>query len=319
MSIDRIIDANVNRAAEGLRVIEEYTRFVAGKKLFTDQLALLRKRCHQLIPQDAKQLNGRDTNNDMRAKEVPPKRKDIQDVLVANFKRVQESCRVLEEYTGQAGFNEVRYDCYQLEKEIVLRLCKKQIKLPGVYLISAEPDVLKKGIEWGVSLIQLRDKDASKSEIYNKAKIVKSFLKDSDIPFICNDYLDIVQALDLDGLHTGQDDMPIEEQRQLLGPHKIIGRTTSTLTLGKEAEAAGADYVSVGPLWETPSKPGRAAIGFDYLAEANQLSIPYVAIGGINKSNVDEVIAYKPPLIAVIRSFEDVPYYMKTLMSFKEV
>ena len=128
MSIDQIIDANVNRAAEGLRVIEEYTRFVAGKKLFTDQLALLRKKCHQLIPQDAKQLNGRDTNNDMRAKEVPPKRKDIRDVLVANFKRVQESCRVLEEYTGQAGFNEIRYDCYQLEKEIVLRLCKKQIK-----------------------------------------------------------------------------------------------------------------------------------------------------------------------------------------------
>ena len=319
MSIDQIIDANVNRAAEGLRVIEEYTRFVAGKKLFTDQLALLRKKCHQLIPQDTKQLNGRDTNNDMRAKEVPPKRKDIHDVLVANFKRVQESCRVLEEYTGQAGFNEIRYDCYQLEKEIVLRLCKKQIKLPGVYLISAEPDVLKKGIEWGVSLIQLRDKDASKSEIYNKAKIVKSFLKDSDIPFICNDYLDIVQALDLDGLHTGQDDMPIEAQRQLLGPHKIIGRTTSTLALGKEAEAAGADYVSVGPLWETPSKPGRAAIGFDYLAEANKLSIPYVAIGGINKGNIDEVIAHKPPLIAVIRSFEDVPYYMKMLNSFSGV
>ncbi|MDA1354297.1 MAG: thiamine phosphate synthase, partial [bacterium] len=91
-------------------------------------------------------------------------------------------------------------------------------------------------------------------------------------------------------------------------PHKLLGRTTHSLDQGVVAQADGADYVSVGPIWDTPSKPNRAGIGFDYLKEANtQLTIPFVAIGGINTGNIDDILPYSPPLIGLIRDFENIP------------
>ena len=123
-------------------------------------------------------------------------------------------------------------------------------------------------------------------------------------------------AVDADGLHTGQDDLPIQIQRQWIGPHKIIGKTTHTLDQGLTAQSQGADYVSVGPLWKTPSKPNRDAIGFDYLkAAASQLRIPYVAIGGVNLSNIDQLIPFNPPIIGLIRAYEDIPLLLKKIKS----
>ena len=310
---DQIIDANINRLAEGLRCIEEYVRFVANHHQHAQQLADMRKKASLSISQSSPQLNARDTFKDTRAKEAPRKRTDIKDLLLANFKRVTESCRVLEEYTGKIEFNHIRYDCYELEKEIILNLLKPEIITPGIYLISDDPDVLKYGIKHNVSLIQLRDKHATKEEIYNKCKTVCSFLTDTSPPFIINDHLDIALSLDADGLHTGQDDIDISIQRKLLGPHKLIGRTTSNLNLGLQAKKESADYVSAGPIWETPSKPGRACIGFDYLKEAAKLDIPYVAIGGINKENIESVLEHKPPLVAVIRAYKDIPSFDKLI------
>ena len=310
---EQVIDANINRLSEGLRCIEEYVRFIANHHLYAKQLADLRKKACLSIEFSSSQLNLRDTAKDTRAKETPRKRTDIKDLLIANFKRVTESCRVLEEYTGKVEFNHIRYDCYELEKKIVLSLLKKEIITPGIYLISDDPNVLKYGITQNVSLIQLRDKHATKEQIYNKAKEVKSFLTPQSPPFIINDHLDIALALNTDGLHTGQDDIDITTQRKLLGPHKIIGRTTSNLELGKKAQLESADYVSVGPIWQTPSKPGRACIGFEYLKEASKLHIPYVAIGGINESNIQDILQYNPPLIAVIRAYKQIPKFINLL------
>ncbi|RAP28264.1 thiamine phosphate synthase [Candidatus Marinamargulisbacteria bacterium SCGC AG-414-C22] len=311
---DQIIDANLNRATEGLRVIEDYVRFVAQQKIHTDTLAAMRKQIHKLHPQTPGQLHIRDTNSDMRAKEIPQKRQSLIDLLTANFKRVEESLRVLEEYTGNAGFNTLRYDVYELEKEISLDLLKKNIQ-SGIYLISDNVDVLIKGLSWNVAFIQLRDKHATKKTIYEKALALKKASNKTNIPIIINDHIDIALSLNFDGVHTGQDDIPVNEQRKLLGPHKIIGRTTHSLEQGKIAEKEGADYISVGPIWETPSKPNRDGIGFDYLKQAAQsINIPYVAIGGINKSNIQNVIKHNPPLVGLIRAYEDIPY-IQTLIS----
>ncbi|MBT5856160.1 thiamine phosphate synthase [bacterium] len=304
-----IIDANINRVAEGLRVIEEYCRFIAGNKSLTDQLATLRKTVAQTESAETRisHLNARETASDMRAKETPPQRKNLHDLLTANFKRVNEGLRVLEEYTGNAIYNQCRYDCYDLEKTILLTLLKPIIK-PGIYLISHDPEILIKGLKWGVSLIQLRAKDETKETIYNKAQSLIQPAKDAGIPFIINDYLDIAKSLNADGLHTGQDDIPISDQRQLLGPHKLIGRTTHDLEQGLIAQSDGADYVSVGPIWDTPSKPNRPGIGMDYLqAASTELHIPYVAIGGINHSTIDQVIPLSPPLIGLIRDYDRIP------------
>jgi thiamine-phosphate pyrophosphorylase len=196
---------------------------------------------------------------------------------------------------------------YQLEKEIILTLCKKHIN-PGIYLISDQCDVLEFGLKNNVAIIQLRDKKSAKSKVLEKATHMQKLAQRYNVPFIVNDYLDIALAVDADGFHSGQDDIPVHVQRQLLGPHKIIGRTTHNLKQGMLAQKQGADYVSVGPIWQTPSKPGRKAIGFSYLKEAKtKLDIPYVAIGGINVENIVEVAVYNPPLIGIIRDYNRIP------------
>jgi thiamine-phosphate pyrophosphorylase len=308
---DQVIDANINRVSEGLRVIEEYTRFVWKEKKLTKILSSLRKSLNDVLPQSDSLLHIRDIELDMRAKEIPTERKTLKALLIANFKRVEEGLRVLEEYTGNPAFNSARYDVYQLEKKIILPLSKGSLK-SGIYLISSEVDVLKKGIEWGVSLVQLRDKTSSKQSLLERAINVKTYLKNTDTKFIINDFLDIALFVDADGLHTGQDDIDLSQLRTVIGEHKLLGRTTHSLEQGLEAEAQGADYVSVGPVWETPSKPGRSGIGFDYLEKAKtSLTIPYVAIGGINADRIKEVIDYAPPLVGLIRDFENIPTYQK--------
>ncbi len=301
---DQIIDANVNRIGEGLRVIEEYVRFVRSNESLTKDLSRIRKMVHQAFPQQSNYLHSRSTGRDVRAKEVPSKRDTVYDLLVANFKRVQEALRVLEEYANSAICNECRYDMYDLEQHILLLATKPVIK-KGVYLISDSVETLKQGIDWGCALVQLRDKYASKPELLDRAYEVADYAKNTTVPFIINDFIDIVQLVDADGLHTGQDDISLVKQRKLLGEHKIIGRTTHSLAQGKLAATEGADYVSVGPIWETPSKPDRAAIGFDYLEQVNDaLDIPFVAIGGINDHNIQHVMKFSPHMVGVIRSYQ---------------
>jgi thiamine-phosphate pyrophosphorylase len=303
----QIIDANVNRVAEGLRVIEDYVRFVVSDKTLTDELVRMRKTLNQSSVDLAEHLSIRDSVKDVRAKETPDKRSGLESLLKANFKRVQEGLRVLEEYTGQGLYNSLRYDAYELEKRVLLPLIKPQI-VSGVYYISDEEDKLFQALEWGVSLIQLRGKDLGKEDVLQLAQRIAPVAKEKGIPFIVNDYLDIALLVDADGLHTGQDDLSVSEQRKIFGEHKIIGRTTHTLEQGLSAEKEGADYVSVGPIWETPSKPGRDGIGFDYLSKAqSQLSIPFVAIGGVNSENLSDLLSFNPPLIGLIRDFDRIP------------
>lgn len=312
----QIVDANINRVSEGLRVIEEYARFIAKNKEVTAKLASLRKQLNALetAEDEINNLKIRNTEKDMRAKEVPAPRQSIRSLLKANFKRVEEGLRVLEEYTKNPQYNTLRYEIYQLEKEIVLNLLKPDLNLPGVYLVSDKVEILKKGIEWGVSAIQLRDKQSAKAEILKKAYQVKEFSQDTNTAFLVNDYLDIAQLVDADGFHSGQDDLPLEYLRGLLGPHKLLGRTCHTIEQGLEAEAAGADYVSVGPIWSTPSKPNREGIGFSYLKEAEKrLQVPFVCIGGVSLERVTELLPYKPPLLGLIRDFENIPKIMELI------
>lgn len=309
-----IIDANINRVCEGLRVLEDYARFTASQRETASVLASFRHEISQLSPDPINQLASRDSEKDVRAKEAPAIRKSIADLLTANFKRATEGLRVLEEFTGNARFNELRYDLYTIEKQLVLNQLKKPIQTPSIYLISHDLKVLKQGIEWGVSLVQLRPRvDDSKTQLLADARQIREWTRDTPTVFIVNDHLDIFRLSDADGFHSGQDGLAISELRTLVGPHKILGRTTHSIEQGLFAQADGADYVSVGPIWETPSKPGRAAIGFQYLTDAQQLSIPFVAIGGIDKDRFDEILAYRPPLIGLVRDYSHVPNFLSKL------
>jgi thiamine-phosphate pyrophosphorylase len=307
----QIIDANLNRVAEGFRVIEDYTRFISKQKSVTDQLAKLRKEINQSESEPINNLLIRNTNEDMRAKEIPKKREDIIDLLKANFKRVEEGLRVLEEYTGDPTYNKIRYDVYDIEKEVVLGAMRKKLK-PGVYLISDDLSILEQGIKWKVSAIQLRDKKSSKKIVFGKALAIKEKAKKAGVPLIINDYIDIAILSDADGFHSGQDDIGIQSVRKILGPHKIIGRSSSTLAEGLKAQKDGADYIGIGPIWASDSKPEYKAIGVDYLRKAKeQITIPYAAIGDINFKHMADIFLFRPPLVALIRAYREIPAIQK--------
>lgn len=133
---------------------------------------------------------------------------------------------------------------------------------------------------------------------------------------IINDYLDIARLVDADGIHTGQDDISITDIRRLWSPDKIYGRTTHSLEQGIIARDQEASYVSVGPIWATPTKPDREAIGFEYLSKASELGIPFVAIGGVNRENIGEILPYHPDMIAIVRDYESISVFKQLLHSF---
>lgn len=305
-----IIDANIHRVCEWLRVIEEYFRFVVSDEALTNRFASLRKKIshHTLPVSDRARMEARDTDRDVRANEVISSRKNSYDLLLANMKRSQEALRVLEEYTGDDTFRVFRYELYDLEKDCFLNL-RKPWELRWVYLISHDVAILRRWLEFGADIIQLRCKDTPKHEILQKAHEAKKLAEEFNKPLIINDHLDIAQLVDADGIHTGQDDISIADMRKLWSPDKIYGRTTHSLEQGILARDEWASYVSVWPIWATPTKPDREAIGFEYLSRATELGIPFVAIGWVNHENISEILPYSPSMIAIVRDYESIPQF----------
>ena len=146
---------------------------------------------------------------------------------------------------------------------------------------------VEQAIKGGVTLVQIREKSISTLEFYNLAVKIKLITDKYKIPLIINDRLDIAQAIDAAGVHLGQDDMPADIARGILGSNKIIGVSTSTLKEAKKAEIQGADYVGVGAMFPTTTKDDARTVTIDCLKEIKQgISIPVVAIGGISEINV---------------------------------
>ena len=309
MSYFRIIDANLARLSEGLRVIEDVCRFELSSALLTRSCKSIRdqvKITYHHFPM-SELINSRSTGTDVRAKSTVPSRDSLKDLLTANIRRATQACRTLEECTQNQSFTHIRYDLYHLEQCIWKALSKARLKGPGIYVISDSPEHLiacaKKNY---VPIVQYRNKSSSKHDIFEQCQSLANELKKINVLFIVNDHVDIAISVNADGVHVGQDDMPIPFIRNILGQTKIIGRTTHSISQGISAAKDGADYVSVGPIWDTPSKPNRSGIGFDYLKEAHQLPIPFVAIGGINKDNIHAIAPHHPPLIGAIRATDQV-------------
>jgi thiamine-phosphate pyrophosphorylase len=153
----------------------------------------------------------------------------------------------------------------------------------------------------GVRNFQYRDKNASRKEIYDTALRLVLMAHESEALFIINDHADIAVAVGADGVHLGQDDLPIEYARKLLGPEKLIGISTHSLKQAKDAQAAGADYIGFGPLFATTTKDAGQAQGIGALTVVKQaVAIPVIAIGGITHANVLEVIRAGADGVAVI-------------------
>jgi thiamine-phosphate pyrophosphorylase len=146
---------------------------------------------------------------------------------------------------------------------------------------------VKEAIKGGVTVVQLREKNLSSLEFYNTAVQVKEITDKYNVPLIINDRLDIALAVDAAGLHVGQKDIPAGIARRLLGSDKLLGVSAATLEEALKAENEGADYIGVGAIFPTSTKDDARAVSIQLLRNIKEsLSIPVVAIGGINSSNV---------------------------------
>lgn len=158
--------------------------------------------------------------------------------------------------------------------------------LKGKSLVEA----IEEAILGGTTLVQLREKNVSSLEFYNVAKEVKKVTDKYNVPLIINDRLDIALAIDADGVHIGQSDLPCKVARSILPEGKIIGVSAHNLEEGLKAQADGADYIGCGAMFSTSTKKDTTNVTFERLKEIKEnLNIPVVAIGGINENNIDKL------------------------------
>lgn len=163
-------------------------------------------------------------------------------------------------------------------------------------------DVASAAVKGGATVIQFREKGASTKELYLTAMKLKELLSPLGIPLIINDRIDIALAVDADGVHLGQDDMPVEVARRIMGPEKIIGASAASLEEALEARRMGADYIGFGPVFPTGTKPDAAPpTGIGPLKDTcKKVGIPVVAIGGITADNAHLCIEAGASGVAVI-------------------
>jgi thiamine-phosphate pyrophosphorylase len=218
----------------------------------------------------------------------------------------------------------IRYALYDLEVEL-LRASRggeerrRQLRQCRLYLITSPAPNLEVVVEAalgaGVRLVQYRAKEGglgpdgqpiTDGVRLQQAQALRQLCSGHGALFVVNDRIDIAQAVDADGVHLGQGDLPPALARRLLGPEKLIGRSTHALPQLRQAVADGCDYVGVGPVNATPTKPGRDPVGLDYVRQAAAESpIPFFAIGGIDLASLAAVQAAGAERVAVVRAITE--------------
>jgi thiamine-phosphate pyrophosphorylase len=313
-AVCRILDANLDRAREGLRIIEEWCRFGLNQAALAAECKQLRQELARWHGDDLRAA--RDTPNDLGTELTHPQeehRSSVAQVLRVNFCRVQEALRVLEEYgkiySAEMGSacKQMRYRVYTLESQLGRHQRFQLLQQSHLYLITAPMvnlvETVEAALQGGVTLVQYRDKDADDLTRLHHARSLKHLCHRYGALFLVNDRVDLALAVDADGVHLGQQDVPIAFARQLLGPQRIVGRSTHSPDDLQRAIKEGADYIGVGPVYETPTKAGRPAAGFEYVRyAAEHAPMPWFAIGGIDTDNLHEVLSAGAERVSVVRA-----------------
>ncbi len=317
--IARILDASANRAREALRVLEDHARFALNDAFLCSQWKTLRHDLAQalkLLPA-ALLLEARDTLADVGTSistEQEWQRTSVQAVVQTNARRLQEALRSLEEYGKIVSIDfaqsieKIRYHSYTLERAVV-QGAKARDRLADAQLYVLVTDGLcrasligtvKEAALGGAQIIQLREKDCDDRTLLQRARDVREVTRSVGVLFIVNDRPDIARLVDADGVHLGQDDVPIQGARRLLGPDALIGVSTHNLEQVRRAIVEGASYIGVGPTFASRTKEFGSFAGLQFVQEAvAETSIPAFALGGIDLENVAEVVAAGARRIAV--------------------
>ncbi len=315
----RILDASANRAREALRVVEDYCRFVLNDALLSREVKSLR---HELTEglaslNDRHLLSARDTLGDVGADitmATEAHRDSLANVVHVNLKRLQEALRALEEYGKVArpeigaAIEKLRYRSYTLERAIRMRgpaadrlaNAKLYLLLTGSACAASLEFVIAEAVAGGVDVVQLREKSLSERELLDRARKVRRWTRQAGAIFIVNDRPDIAVLAEADGVHLGQEDMPVRDARRIVGPDALIGVSTHSLDQLHSAVLGGASYVGIGPIFASPTKEFDELPGLDFIRAASaESSLPAFALGGITPSNLTQVLAAGATRIAV--------------------
>ena len=166
--------------------------------------------------------------------------------------------------------------------------------------------LLRAALTGGVDIVQLREKELGREFVERSARTFRRLCDTYSTPFIVNDDPELARACDADGVHVGQDDVAAAEAREILGPEMIVGLSTHSPEQIAAAAEQPVDYISVGPVWETPTKEGRPGVGLELVSHATESTAhPFFAIGGIDPSNAAEVVAAGARRLGVVRAIRD--------------
>ncbi len=176
----------------------------------------------------------------------------------------------------------------------------------GAYVITSGDavEITKNTCRAGARIVQYREKNGSRKKVLESAKVIRDICSDYATIFIVNDYVDIALLANADGVHLGQDDIHIHEARKITPEDFIIGVSTHSLEQAKKAEADGADYIGIGPVFATPTKEDYSPIGVDTVKSVlGAISVPAAAIGGINLDNIEQLKSAGVVNVAMVRQF----------------
>ncbi|UCE60049.1 MAG: thiamine phosphate synthase [Phycisphaerales bacterium] len=343
----RIIDANLNRAREALRVMEEFARFGLDDAGLSEEIKETRHALKTAVlgfqegspavdkSESARaKARGSDTRDAPRDSMMPHRdivgdvgrevstpseyeRPDAQSVALAAGKRLSEALRAIEEYgkifdSSFAGAVEgLRYQGYEIERRLALTTNARE-RFGGVRLYVLLTESLCSG-DWfetaqavlagGADCIQLREKGLPDFEFLDRAKRLAALCRQQNALFIVNDRLDIALLSNAHGVHLGQDDLTVADVRRILPSTVLIGVSTHTREQIVAAARAAPDYVAVGPMFASATKPQDYIAGPEALAVAReQTSLPLVAIGGIAPENAPAVLGTAPCCLCVCGS-----------------
>jgi len=324
----RIIDANLNRVSEGIRVLEDIFRFEYENTTITQELRYLRhcvRNSAGIITPDL--LKNRQVDMDpgvkISAETKEDKRLNKMDLIHANFKRVQEGIRSIEEvlktidkYDIAKQYESLRFKSYTLEKKsfnsLVNSKKKRKQNFPetDIYCLTDEElscgrsniTVVEEMIKAGIKIIQYREKEKPLNEKYYECMKIRELTQANGVKFIVNDHVDLALMTKADGVHIGQTDYPVEAVRKLTGDDFIIGLSTHAPEEAIKAQEACVDYIGVGPIYSTQTKKDVCApVGYSYLEFiVKNISIPFVAIGGIKEHNLDEIIKRGASCVGIV-------------------
>lgn len=335
----RLIDANLNRAREGLRVVEDYARFIRDDREIGEASKSIRNRLAVATREIAdRAIIHRDTPGDVgtayaSAGALP--RAELRDVVIAAGKRVGEALRAVEEYlktidaTAADEVEACRYAFYDVEQRVAASFAVKADRFTRVrlYVLITESqcagrdwfEVARQALIGGADALQLREKSLESGELLARARRLVALCREHDALCLINDRPDVALLSDADGVHAGRGDLPARDARRVVGADKLVGVSTHAIEHARQAMADGADYVGVGPIFPSATKPRDFVSGLDYArAVTTEIPLPAVGISGITLDNVGDVLATGLRAVAVTNAVCAAPDVEAAARAFKQ-